>query len=426
MLYGVPWSTTRRITKCKIDSLEIAGCEKSHNVVENGSDFRFLFPYTIFALMFTATNLRAQIEAKLSNRVPAAFSLKIKHPPELFSTGIAAADAILEGGIPLGSITEITGVASTGRTSFVLSIVSGITQSGAACAWVDVHDALSPESAAASGVVLERLLWLRTKPTTITEREVAQAQVNQRHLPRRQIVHYGGSPHPRNETRGIDSAVSLLFKGEGGLLRDKTVGTPGRSNRPLSDRKCAESLSRVQHKEQAAYDRLPARRGEYFLKELAGNKQTESQPLNIATSKRERPTSEKPWLSLEQALKATDLLLQTGGFATVVLDMSDLLPQHAMRIPLASWHRFRLAAERARTALILLTQSPCTGSCAALVLRCEPSGTEPWSNGETPLFQNQHYTLIREQKRNEGFTSAYKKKPSRAEWEVQTEWTRMR
>src|ERR1700761_9498191 len=105
--------------------------------------------------------IRLQVETALANRVPAALTLKIKQAPELFSTGIAAADAVLGGGIPRGSITEIAGAASTGKTSFALSSIAAITQSGAACAWVDVSDALSPESAAAAQVVMKRLLWLR-------------------------------------------------------------------------------------------------------------------------------------------------------------------------------------------------------------------------------------------------------------------------
>ena len=144
----------------------------------------------------------------------------------------------------------------------------------------------------------------------------------------------------------MDSAVSLLFKGEGGLLRDKTIGTPGRSNRPLSEPRCVGPLSRMQRNEQVAYDRLPARRGEYFLRELTESKQAEPQPDRSTVSERRLRASEKPWSHLEQALKATDLLLQAGGFAVIVLDMSDVLPQQAMRIPLASWYRFRLAAEQ--------------------------------------------------------------------------------
>src|SRR5271156_4588277 len=382
--------------------------------------------------MATAANLRARIEATLSNRFPAAFSPKIKPPPELFSTGIVDADAILEGGIPRGSITEISGAASTGRTSFTLSIIAGITRSGAACAWVDVHDALSPESAASAGVVLERLLWLRTRPVS-TERQVDECAPCQLSLPAisepQSIHHGGGSRHPRNETRGMDSAVSLLFKGEGGLLRDKTNGTPGRSNRPLSEPRCAEPLQRVQRNELVAYDRLPARRGECFLNESAKDELTRtlhpsSRPQRSADEKR---WPEKPWPRLEQALKATDLLLQAGGFAAIVLDMCELLPQHTTRITLATWYRFRLAAEQARTALILLTQSPCSNNCAALVLRCEPAPSETWSdNGKTSLFEGQHYELTMVRNRNEASAYTPKKPPERAAWHAQTEWKKVR
>jgi recombination protein RecA len=380
--------------------------------------------------MAKAANLRALIEAELSSRVPAAFALKIRQAPELFPTGIAAVDTILEGGIPRGSITEISGAASTGRTSLALSVISGITRSGATCAWIDVHDALSPESAAAAGVVLERLLWLRMRAAENECQEIASTRPGNAFPAARRpwpaIQHCGSSAHPRNETRGMDSAVSLLFKGEGGLLRDKTIGTPGRSNRPLSEPRCAGPLPQTQRCEQIAYDRLPARRVKHFLKEFGQDKPTESYSRSTSGGAH-RPVIEKPWPRLEQALKAADLLLQTGGFAAIVLDMGDFLARQTMRIPLATWYRFRLAAEQARTALNLLTQSPCASSCAALVLRCEPACSETWNvSGETSLFEGKHYRLIRERNRNEGSVSVLKKPPARAEWQAETEWMRAR
>jgi hypothetical protein len=93
--------------------------------------------------------------------VPAALTLKIRQVPDLFSTGIGEVDVMRGGGIPRGSISEVTGTASTGKTSFAFSAVAAITQSGADCAWVDVNDSLSPESAAAANIILKRLLWLR-------------------------------------------------------------------------------------------------------------------------------------------------------------------------------------------------------------------------------------------------------------------------
>ena len=112
---------------------------------------------------------------------------------------------------------------------------------------------------------------------------------------------------------------------------------------------------------------------------------------------------------------------------TYVLDMSDVLPQHIMRIPLATWYRFRLAAEQARTALIFLSQSPCASSCAALSLSCEPAKTRPFSaSGETALFEGQQYTLVRERNRNEGSPLLSKKPPAQAEWCAESLWARVR
>jgi hypothetical protein len=148
--------------------------------------------------------------------------------------------------------------------------------------------------------------------------------------------------------------------------------------------------------------------------------------LRMSAERRERVT-DKPWSRLGQALNATDLLLQAGGFAAIVFDMSDVLPQHIMRVPLSTWYRFRLAAEQARTALIFLSQTPCASSCAALSLRCEPASIQPFrSEKETALFEGQRYSLIRERNRNEGSAVVRKKPCVRAEWCAETLWSRVR
>ncbi len=58
-------------------------------------------------------------------------------------------------------MTEFTGPESSGRTTLALTYMAAITSAGGVCAWIDVADTLDPESAAASGVDLERLLWVR-------------------------------------------------------------------------------------------------------------------------------------------------------------------------------------------------------------------------------------------------------------------------
>jgi hypothetical protein len=73
--------------------------------------------------------------------------------------------------------------------------------------------------------------------------------------------------------------------------------------------------------------------------------------------------------NLEQVLKTTDLILQSGGFGLVVPDLAGIPDQFSRRIPLASWFRFQHAVEPAKTALLVVSESPRTQSCAALVIK---------------------------------------------------------
>ena len=86
--------------------------------------------------------------------------------------------------------------------------------------------------------------------------------------------------------------------------------------------------------------------------------------------------------NLEQALQAADLLLQSGGFGLVAVDLGAVAAQTARRVPLASWFRFRRAVENTPTVLIVLEQEPYAKTCASLVLRMEPH-TVHWSSSLT-------------------------------------------
>jgi hypothetical protein len=72
---------------------------------------------------------------------------------------------------------------------------------------------------------------------------------------------------------------------------------------------------------------------------------------------------------LEQALRASDLLLESGGFGLIVLDLGDLPQQAARRIPLTTWFRFRRAVENKPTILLTIEQHPIAGSCSSLLLQ---------------------------------------------------------
>lgn len=82
-------------------------------------------------------------------------------PDESLSTAVPVLDGLLAGGLPRGRLVELVGRRSSGRFSTVLSILAAATGSGEAAALVDLGNALDPQVAAATGVELERLLWVR-------------------------------------------------------------------------------------------------------------------------------------------------------------------------------------------------------------------------------------------------------------------------
>lgn len=154
---------------------------------------------------------------------------------EWLATGVAPLDALTQG-FPRGAISEILGADSSGRTTVVHSLLAASTAQGEICAYIDTDDSLDPVSAAASGVALSQLVWIR----------------------------------------------------------------------------CGHN---------------------------AGH-----------------------------ALKAADYLLHAGGFGAIVLDLGDVPPRVANRIPISYWYRFRLAIESTPTILALVEKEPQAKSCASLML----------------------------------------------------------
>jgi len=104
-----------------------------------------------------------------------------------------------------------------------------------------------------------------------------------------------------------------------------------------------------------------------------GSQRAPGSQQTAVQSRRGALNSASPWTPLEQALRSCDLLLQTGGFSAIVLDMAGIAAEYASRIPLASWFRYRAAAERTQASILLLTQTSCAKSSAELLLRFEPA-----------------------------------------------------
>jgi hypothetical protein len=216
--------------------------------------------------MPSAAALRKQIESSLERRFPAALTPQPRTFRDTAPTGIPQIDSLLNGGLPIGAISELTGPESSGRTSLALAFLAQLTREPRVCAWVDASDAFDAESAAAAGLSLPQLLWVRCRPRAAATRNAVRA----------------------NSSRSNALTPSL---------------------------------------------------------------QTSLQ-------------------TLDQALRATDLLLQAGGFSAVVLDLASTPPEHGYRIPLATWFRFRQAADRTRCSLLVLAPRPFAQSSAALVLEC--------------------------------------------------------
>ncbi|MBI2678950.1 MAG: hypothetical protein HYX28_09225 [Candidatus Koribacter versatilis] len=76
---------------------------------------------------------------------------------------------------------------------------------------------------------------------------------------------------------------------------------------------------------------------------------------------------------LERCLRVADLLLMNGGFGLIALDLGDVSPDAARRVPLTTWFRFCRAVEGTPTALVVLEQEPHAKSCAKVVLELQPA-----------------------------------------------------
>jgi recombination protein RecA len=328
--------------------------------------------------MTSASALRNQIEASLASKIPSALSPIPRAFRLVVPSGIPPLDEVLDGGFPAGAITELVGASCSGRTTTALAYLSSLTQAGNVCAWIDVADTLDPESVAANGADLTRLLWVRcgSQPTPSPVRDSCQSLAHSHPLSTvSQRTTGGGSPHPRNKGRDIPQAIATMLRAHGGLYdkhvrRETTVGTPGAKNRT--------QYRSEDREEQVNSDRLPPRRGDNIAivprcaepqpRRAASLPMAKCMPVNTQSQTR-KPSN--PWHALDQALRATDLLLQSGGFSAIILDLGNTSPETAWRIPLATWFRFRAACERTCVSLVLLTPHSCARSAAELVLRME-------------------------------------------------------
>ena len=103
---------------------------------------------------------KVELESDMASRFGDAFRLHEKSVVETLSSGIDEID-VLSGGLPRGSITEIFGPASSGRTSLMYSMLAYATAHEETCALVDTNDVFAPTIATETGIDFDRLLWVR-------------------------------------------------------------------------------------------------------------------------------------------------------------------------------------------------------------------------------------------------------------------------
>lgn len=296
-------------------------------------------------------------------RVTAASHLEIRPAPDTVSSGIVPLDA-LTGGLPRGSLTEITGPDSSGRTSILLAALAAATQRGEICALIDATDSFHPQSAAAAGIDLARLLWVRCTSAAASSQNNSASSGN----PRPRVNSAPTSrAHHASSTRAAQSSRSI----------------PTREPRPARQlRESRDGYVSVQ-----THIPTDAQRVHTFLQPASNSRTRSTLAANLASAQPDLFSQEDPltqWKKrrqmedpVEQALRATDLLLQSGGFGLVVIDLAGVPVKTARRVPLTTWFRFRRVIEATPTVLLLIGEQPCAQTCASLRLRM--SAEEPTS-----------------------------------------------
>ena len=105
------------------------------------------------------TLLRARkLDRTLTTALPAPGPLDER---VVAQTGVAVLDGRLNGGLPRGQMSEVVGTRSSGRTSLLFTMLASATARGEVVALVDTLDMFEAASAAACGIDLRRLLWIR-------------------------------------------------------------------------------------------------------------------------------------------------------------------------------------------------------------------------------------------------------------------------
>ena len=105
--------------------------------------------------------LQAPFEGLQLPEIPHVFrGRELTRKTHRLSSGLAAIDNALGGGLVRGRINEITGGAGLGKTSLAAAVLARATGRGEVAAWIDFAGAFDPLSMRSAGVDLARVLWV--------------------------------------------------------------------------------------------------------------------------------------------------------------------------------------------------------------------------------------------------------------------------
>jgi recombination protein RecA len=339
--------------------------------------------------MASSSTIRVQVESALAHKFPSALTPPARMVRPVAPTGIGPLDELVQGGFPIGAMTELVGEVCSGRMSLALSFLGQVTAAEKVCAWIDASNTFNPTAASAAGVDLRRLLWVRCAVSeTVSEQETRKFILpSECFIPKPVLkgLHGGGhGTHPRNEVKGLSAAV-------GKFLSDETVRA-----------RCAEPISKPRPTPQTFEPNL---------------KPTST---NVRTPKRGRAYD-----AVEQALRSADLLIQTGGFSAIVIDFGEIASDVVSRIDLSTWHRYRVAAEQTQSSIVLLSQYACAKSSSELQLRLSPLED---TNEERTVFTglSAHVEVLRQRFTQTASNVVAMRKPPQsvreARWILRASW----
>ena len=127
--------------------------------------------------------------------------------PSVVPTTLEGLDALLGGGLQRGKLVELVSRRAAGRFSIVMAALASATSMGETAALIDLGDHFDPQLAAANGVDLRRLLWVR--PHNVKEAVMSAEMITATGF---QLVVVDVGLHPVRGRRAPDAAWVRLAR----------------------------------------------------------------------------------------------------------------------------------------------------------------------------------------------------------------------